>query len=312
VENTSVQDAREAVPVETGAVEPEREKAGQAGHPWLRLGFPVVVMCAVLTALYWEVLRVQAQDCWDDPNYSHAFLVPFFSGFLIWQRRKELAALTAQGSWIGLPVLLAGIAALLLGDLGGETFLMRSSLIVVLAGLILFHLGRAIFQELAFPLLFLLFTVPLPVIVFNAVAFPLQNFAAQNAARTLDLFGVPVLLDGNVIHLSRITLGVSEACSGIRSLVSLLAVAIAWAYLSLPGIWAMVALAASTVPIAVLANAGRVVATGLVAQWFGVEYAEGLFHSFSGWVIFLVAFACLLAVHNMIHLIQNRWRTKAP
>jgi exosortase len=312
VENTSVEDAREAVPAETEAMEPEREKAGQAGHPWLRLRFPVVAICAVLTALYWEVLRVQVLDCWDDPNYSHAFLVPFSSGFRIWQRRKELGALTAQGTWIGLPVLLAGIAALLLGDLGGETLLMRSSLIVVLAGLTLFHLGRAIFQELAFPLLFLLFMVPLPVIVFNAVAFPLQNFAAQNAARTLDLFGVPVLLEGNVVHLSRITLGVSEACSGIRSLVSLLVVAIAWAYLTLPGIWAVVALAASTIPITVLANAGRVVATRLVAQWFGVEYAQGLFHTFSGWVIFLVAFAYLLVVHSLIRLIQSRWRTQAP
>ena len=115
-----------------------------------------------------------------------------------------------------------------------------------------------------------------------------------------------------MIHLSRITLGVSEACSGIRSLVSLLVVAIAWAYLTLPGIWAVVALAASTIPITILANAGRVVATGLVAQWFGVEYAQGLFHTFSGWVIFLVAFACLLAVHSVIRLIQSRWRTQAP
>jgi exosortase len=312
VESAGVEVAREPLPVETGAAELERGQVGQTGSAWLRLGLPVVVIVAILIALYWEVLRVQAQDVWDDPNYSHAFLVPLFSGFLIWRRRARLGALTAEGSWIGLPVLFAGVGALLLGDLAGETFLMRSSLIIVLAGLVLFHLGRSTFQELVFPLLFLLFMVPLPVIVFNALAFPLQNLAAQNAAWTLDLLGVPVLLDGNVIHLSRITLGVSEACSGIRSLVSLLVVAVAWGYLSLPGIGGTVALTASAVPITVLANAGRVVATGLIAQWFGVEYAEGLFHVFSGWIIFLVAFVCLLAVHSMIRRVQRRRHTQGP
>ena len=299
------------MPVETGTPEPELREIGQAGRSWLRVGLPIVVLLAVLTALYWEVIRVWILDCWDDPNYSHAFLVPFFSGFLIWQRRKELGALTIQGNWIGLPVIVAGIGALLLGDLAGETFLMRSSLIIVLVGLVLFHLGRATFQALAFPLLFLFFMVPLPVIVFNAVAFPLQKFAAQNAAWTLDLLGVPVLLDGNVIYLSRITLGVSEACSGIRSLISLLAAAIAWAHLSLPGIWATAGLAAATVPITMLANSCRVVATGLIAQWFGSEYAQGLFHTFSGWVIFVTAFLGLLAVHGMIRLGQRRLRKRA-
>jgi len=288
----------------------ERGEARAAVDPWLRWVLPAVVMAGLLAAIYWGVLRVLLEDCWDDPNYSHAFLVPFFSGFLVWRRRRELAALVLRGSWVGLPVLLTGIVMLLLGHLGGETFLMRSSLIVVLAGLILFHLGRPIFRELAFPLLFLFFMIPLPVIVFNAVAFPLQNLAAQNAARTLDLIGVPVLLDGNVIHLSRISLGVTEACSGIRSLISLLAVAIAWAYLSLPGMGGMAVLAVATVPITVLANAGRVIATGLIAQWFGVEFAEGLFHAFSGWVIFLVAMAGLLVVHGVIRLAQHR-RTRA-
>src|SRR6266436_1708121 len=245
------------VPHNSVSVETER-----SAPPWLRAVVPALVIVGLLAVLYGNVLRVLLADCWDDPNYSHAFLVPFFSGFLVWQRRRELTALTPHGSWIGLPVLLAGIVMLLLGHLGGELFLTRTSLIIVLAGLLLFHLGKPTFRELAFPLFFLFFMVPLPMIVFNAVAFPLQNLAAQNAARTLDLFGVPVLLDGNVIHLSTISLGVTEACSGIRSLISLFAVAIAWAYLSLPGMWGMAVLAAATVPITVLANAGRVIVTG--------------------------------------------------
>jgi exosortase len=258
------------------------------------------------------VFRDLVWQWWDDPNYSHGFVVPLFSGVLVWQRRKALAALPAEGSWIGLLLLLAGVGMLLLGDLGAENFLMRSSFIVVLAGLALFHLGRTTFRMLTFPLLFLFFMVPLPATLFYAVAFPLQQLAARNAAWTLDLLGVPVLLDGNVIRLSHISLGVTEACSGIRSLISLLAVAVAWAHLTLPGTWAMLGLAASAVPITVLANTGRVVATGLVGQWFGMEYAEGVFHTFSGWVIFLVAFACLLAVHSMIRLVQQALQKRVP
>jgi exosortase len=285
-------------------VKPESRTIRQSASSWRPVS--VLALLAILAALYWDVVRVQIEDCWDDPNYSHAFLVPFFSGYLIWRRRKDLAGSTGRGHWIGLLLLVAGLGARFLGDVAGETFLMRTSLIVVIVGLILFHLGRAVLRVVAFPVLFLFFTVPLPVIVFNAVAFPLQNLAAGNAAWTLDALGVPVWLDGNVIHLSRITLGVSEACSGIRSLISLLAVAVAWAHLSLSGLLAAAALVASALPITVFANAFRVVATGLIAQWFGVEYAEGTFHTFSGWVIFLAAFLGLAAVHGLLHQVQRR------
>src|SRR5262249_28724366 len=148
-----------------------------------------------------------------------------------------------------------------------------SSLIVVIAGLVLLNLGPEFGRGVAFPLAYLLFAIPLPSIVFYAIAFPLQQLAAANAAWTLDLLGVPVLLDGNVIHLSQLTLGVTEACSGIRSLVSMLALAVAWGALTFGSPWATAVLAAAAVPITVVANAGRVVATGLVGQYLGVEYA---------------------------------------
>ena len=264
------------------------------------------LLAALLAVLYAPILRELVWDWWDDPNYSHGFLVPVFSAYLAWQRRDALAAAPHRGSWLGLPVVLLGLGALVLGDVGAELFLSRSSLIVVLFGLTLFHLGPAITRLLAFPLAYLAFAIPLPAILFYAVAFPLQTLAAQNAAWTLDLLGVPVLLDGNVIHLSQVTLGVTEACSGIRSLISLLALAVAWAYLTLPGLVSMAILVASAVPITVVANAGRVVATGLIGQAFGIEYATGFFHTFSGWVIFLFAFAGLLAVHGLIRLATAR------
>jgi exosortase len=266
---------------------------------------------ALLVALYASVLPVWLEDLWDDPNYSHVFIVPIISGFVLWQRRHRLATLPIEGSWRGLPLLLAGVAALIVGDVGAETFLMRTSLIVVIAALVLLHLGSAFLRALAFPLGFLLFMVPMPAIFFYAMTSRLQKLAAETGASALDLLGVPILLDGNVIHLSRITLGVSEACSGIRSLITLVALGVAWAYLMMPKLWMRIVLVVSVLPITIVANAGRVVVTGLVGQWFGVEYAEGFFHFLSGWLIFVVALLCLLAVHGVLRAVTPRhdWGT---
>ena len=206
-------------------------------------------------------------------------------------------------------MILAGIGALILGDLGAENFLMRSSLIVIIAGLILFHLGTHVFRAILFPLAFLFFMVPLPGIIFYAVTFPLQRLAAEQAAWTLDALGVPVLLDGNIIHLAQLSLGVTEACSGIRSLISLFAGAVAWAYLLLPVGWPMLVFVAATVPITIFANAARVVLTGLIGQYFGVQYASGFFHEFAGWAIFIFAFVSLLATYSLLRALSlRRWR----
>jgi exosortase len=277
---------------------------------WLRASAGAAVLAALLGALYWGILRDLVVQWWDDPNYSHGFLVPLFSGFLVWRLRGKLAALPVRGSWMGLPLLVAGVGALLLGDIASELFFARSSLIVIIAGLVLFHLGGAWLRALAFPLGFLFFMIPLPGTVFYAIAFPLQHVAAQNAVWALDLIGVPVLRDGNVIHLSQVTLGVTEACSGIRSLISLLALAVAWGYLTLGGPWAIAALAVSSVPITIAANAARVVTTGLVAQWFGPWYALGFFHSFSGWLIFVFALASLCLVQALVQAGRRAWKRR--
>ncbi len=288
------------------------ETLSEKGHSGLWPRVTALVFLTLLAGLYAGILRDLAWQWWDDSNYTHGFLVPIFSGLLIWQRRKQLATLPEKGSWTGLPVLFAGVGALLLGEIGAENFLMRSSLIMILVGLVLFHLGRESFRVLAFPLLFLFFMVPLPATLFYAVAFPLQNLAARNAAWTLDTLGVPVLLDGNIIHLTKQSLGVAEACSGIRSLISLLSVSVGWAALTLSGFCAMAIFVAAVVPITILANAGRVVVTGLIGQWFGVEYAQGFFHTFSSWLVFVFAFLCLLGVHSAIRLVQARREKRTP
>ena len=284
---------------------PEDETAtAHTGTRRARAVVPLILLfVGLLVALYWRILPDLVRQWWDDPNYSHGFLIPFFSAYLVWSQRERLRAVAiSPAGWSGVLVLLVGLGMLILGDIGAELFLSRSSIIVIMAGLILLFAGRAGLYEMAFPLTFLLFMVPIPAILFYAVTFPLQSLAAQNAAWTLDLFGVPVLLDGNVLHLSQITLGVTEACSGVRSLISLLALAMAWAYLTLDKRWAMVVLVASAVPITVAANSVRVVSTGLIGQWFGMSYAQGFFHTFSGWLIFLFAFVALLGVHGLIRL----------
>jgi exosortase len=271
-----------------------------------------VLLAAVLATVYWPVLVGLAAQWWSDPNYTHGFLVPLFSAFLVWQQRARLQAVIGNGSLIGLAVLIGGLFILILGSIGAENFLMRTSLIIVLGGLVLFHLGTRVFRVLLFPLMFLLFMVPVPGVVFYAVTFPLQRLAAQQATWALDLLGVPVLLDGNVIYLSQITLGVTEACSGIRSLISLLASAVAWAYLTLPLGFVSVCFVLAAIPITIVANAARIVATGLIGQWLGVEYASGFFHEFAGLAVYLFAVLCLAGVYGLGRMVLGPVRERRP
>ena len=183
---------------------------------------------------------------------------------------------------------------LVVGSVGAELFLQRSSFIVVLAGLVWLILGTAFLRELAFPLAFLVFMIPLPAIVMNAVAFPLQLFAAQTATFCMQAAGIPVLREGNVITLAATTLEVAEACSGIRSLQALLALGAVYGYFTQKAAWKKWALVLLSVPIAIAANAFRVAGTGFLAHYWGSEMAQGFYHGFAGWIVFVVAFALLL------------------
>jgi len=273
------------------------------GRPVLWAGLPALVLLALLAALYAGILRDLAWQWWDDSNYTHGFLVPIFSGVLIWQRRKQLAALPAEGTWIGLLVLLLGIGALLLGDVGSENFLMRSSLIVILVGLVLFHLGWRVFRVVAFPLLFLFFMVPLPATLFYAVAFPLQNLAARNAAWTLDMLGVPVLLDGNIIHLTKQSLGVAEACSGLSMLFVFLALATAVAFVVERPWLDRVIVLLSAAPIAIVANVVRIAVTALAYEYVGREVGDFIFHDLAGWLMMPLALLMMWGVLKLIDVV---------
>jgi exosortase len=215
-------------------------------------------------------------------------------------RRKELTALTIRPHWIGAVVTIGSLFVLMAGRLGAELFLARISLVGLTAGTVLFLYGTRHFRLLAFPIAFLLLMVPLPAVVFNQLAFPLQLLASSAGETVLSASGIPVLREGNVLMLPTTTLEVVQACSGIRSLVSLLTLAIILGKLTEPRVWARVVLAALSLPVAIAANAARVAGTGLAAEWISPQAADGFFHEFSGWVVFVVAFALLLGAQRAL------------
>jgi exosortase len=241
-----------------------------------------------------------------DPNYSHGFFVPAFSLFVIWSERERLRALPLRPSWSGLLVLGVAVAILTAGTLGAELFLSRVSLLLAIGGLMVLMLGWNHLRAVLFPWLFLLLMIPIPTIVFNEITFPLQLLASRVAAHVLPLAGVPVLREGNIIQLPAMALEVAEACSGIRSLMSLATLAIIYGYLLEPRVSLRVVLALSSIPIAVIANSARIVGTGLLVQYWDPEKAQGFFHTFSGWLIFVVSLALLFLTHQGLQWLWNR------
>jgi len=268
-----------------------------------------IVLLLLVAYLYAEVIPRLVGQWWNDPNFSHGFFVPIFSGMLVWQKRAKLAAMPLAPSWFGLVVIAGALATLVVGVLGAELFLSRTSLILLLCGLVIQFFGWAHLRSMTFPLAFLLLMVPIPAIIFNQIAFPLQLLASQMASWLLPLLGVPALRLGNVIHLPVMTLEVVEACSGIRSLVSLGTLAIIYGYLLEPSYGKRVALGLASIPIAVAANAMRVVGTGLLGEYWEPEKAQGFFHAFSGWVIFVLSLLMFFALHGLMKL-PAKWRER--
>jgi exosortase len=257
-------------------------------------------LAAVLLWVYGGVLSSLARQWTSDDNYSHGFFVLPLALYFAWQRRDDLRNARLRPSVAGLILLSISLLVLLAGRLGAELFLTRVSLIGVIGGIILFVWGRDHFRMLAFPLAFLILMIPLPAIIFNQIAFPLQLIASRAGETVLSLSGIPVLREGNVLQLPSRSLEVAEACSGIRSLVSLLTLAIVLGYFAERRTGRRVLIALSAVPIAILANAARVAGTGLASELVSPAAAEGFFHTFSGWLMFVVAFFGLLAVQRLI------------
>ncbi len=266
-------------------------------------------LCLVLGLLYWHIGAKLVSDWYNIGDESHGFLVPFFALFLVWDKRRKLSAMLVRPSWVGAPLVVLGCITLLLGVYGAELFLSRVSFLLILSGLIWTLCGRQIVRELLFPLAVLLLAIPFPTILFNQITFPLQLLASRLASGMLPLMGVPVLREGNVIQLPAMKLEVAEACSGIRSLMSLFTLSVFYGYFlerTTTRRWIM---ALASIPIAVGANALRIVGTGLCVQYWDPSKGEGFFHEFSGWVMFLISLGFLYFVHRALQLV---WPQRVP
>jgi exosortase len=275
---------------------------------YARLAWGPVLIGALVAAAYWRVLAKLVTDWWQIPDFSHGFLVPIFVAYLVWEKRKTLRGTKIASTWSGIAVVALGLVVLLLGVYGAELFLSRVSLVILLAGLVLSFGGWQLLKELRFALLVLLLAIPVPSIIFNEITLPLQTLAAKLASALLPLFGVPVLREGNVIELPAMKLEVAEACSGIRSLMSLFAFSIFYGYFIERSFPRRTVLAAASIPIAIAANAVRILGTGLCVQYWDPDKALGFFHEFSGWVMFLVSLGCLFIVHRMMGLFPSKRR----
>ena len=267
--------------------------------------WPLAILGLLLLGLYGSTLVHLVLQWWRNPNFSHGFFVPLFSAFIVWQERDRFARLPVRPSWLGLPILAFAMCILVIGQMGAELFLSRFSLLLALAGLIVLYLGWAFFKAALFPWAFLILMIPIPAVIFNQITFPLQMLASRFAAAVLPIFGVPILRDGNIINLPSMALEVAEACSGIRSLMSLVTLAVIYGYLMEKRIWVRCLLVAVSVPIAVVANGVRIIGTGLLVQYWDPDKAEGYFHASWGWIIFVVSLVLLYGIHGLISVISR-------
>jgi exosortase len=247
------------------------------------------------------VLRV-ARGWWQDPNYTHGFFVPICSLFLIWEKRSALAALPVKPAWSGLVILLFALIALALGTVSSEFFLCRLSILLLICGIVVFLAGWDHLAAVSFPLAFLVLMIPSATVV-DKLTLPLQILASKTASFLLATAGVSAVREGNIILLPTARLEVAEACSGIRSLFSLITLTVIYGYLAETKIGVRVLLALMAIPTAILANALRIAVTGLVVESFGIESAEGTLHLFSGWLIFAGSLLLIFLFHRLTQML---------
>ncbi len=271
----------------------------------LAIGAALVIFAPIL---YYMVLHWRQV-----PTYSHGFLVAPLALYFAWERRPLLRRCAIEPSWWGVLPLALGALALGVGRLGVELMAMRVAFVLTLHGLVLLLLGRQVYRTLLFPLLFLFLMIPPPQSLVNAVTFPLQLIAADLAVDALHRLAIPALREGNIIHLPHTQLFVAEACSGLRSLQALGTLAVVFAYFFRRNAVERVVIVLSALPIAIVVNAVRVGATGILTYYLGEQAAEGWIHQTEGFVTFGVALALLMVEAWLLQVVGARtWRRRRP
>lgn len=274
---------------------PAVEETQRLTVPWSELA----VFSALILICYAPVLEHLGWQWLNDPDMGHGFFVPLVAGYIAWQRREQLLALRPQPNRWGLLIVGWGALQMIIGILGTELFTSRTAFVITVIGVVFTLGGPPFMRKLAFPLFLLFLMIPIPAVIYNELTFPLQILASELAAGALSVLGVPVLRDGNILELPNGQLSVVEACSGIRSLLSLTFLALVYGHFFEKKTWIRVALFLATIPVAILANGTRVTVTGVLYE-VRPDLAEGFFHESTGLVIFLLAAVILFFVHRAL------------
>ncbi|MFH1154530.1 MAG: exosortase/archaeosortase family protein [Pseudomonadota bacterium] len=262
----------------------------------------ILILVTGFGLLFFNTIRGLINDWSTDPNFSHGFLVPFIVLYMVWHKKEQLAVLSRRPAIGGLLLIVMGMLSHMAGTIGAELFVMRVSMVITLAGIVLYLCGSQIFTALLAPLAYLIIMIPIPAIVWNKIAFPLQLFAARLSADMINMLGIPVFREGNILRLAETSLEVVDACSGLRSLTSLLALSGVFAFIAPLGFWKKWILFFSAIPIAVVVNIMRLTATAVMATYIGPETAQGFLHEMSGILVFIVA----LGLVYLVFIIESR------
>jgi exosortase len=264
--------------------------------------FPFVQMAwylALLIALFFSVLANMVKEWATMEEMGHGFFVPLVAGYILWEDREHILAQPVKPCLPAAILIVWGFFQMILGFLGADFFVARTAFLIALVGVVWTLAGSAVIRAVLFPLFILLFMIRIPLFLYQQLTFPLQILASKVATVLLQALSIPVLRDGNILELPSQRLEVIEACSGIRSLLSLTFLSLAYAYVFDNRAWMRPVLFVCAIPIAIAANAIRITMTGILSE-YNKNLAEGFFHSFEGWVLFMVALAGLIGTHQLI------------
>jgi exosortase len=278
-----------------------------AAAPQTRIDWqPIAWFGLLLIACYAPILYRMANQWATDDDMGHGFFVPVVAGYIAWQRRHLLAATPCKTNWFGLLIVVFGGLLSVVGTLGAELFTARMAFLIALVGAILFLGGTQWLKILSFPLALLLFMIPIPAIIYSALTLRLQMFASELGELLITAMGIPVLREGNTLKLPSQTLDIVDACSGIRSLLSLLFLSLVYSYFTDKRVWMRWALLVATIPIAIGANGIRVAVTGLLSE-IDTKLATGIYHEAEGYIVFIVALIALVAIHRFFSFAAKRF-----
>lgn len=260
----------------------------------------LLVVGTAFVALYFSVIKELVKDWETNPNFSHGYFIPFICAAMIYSRRSSLGEIEIKPANLGVLVLAAGLLQYYIAVVGSEFFLQRSSMVLVLLGMALFLGGKELTRAILFPVLYLFLMIPIPAVVWSAIAFPMQLFSSMIAEKFINLLGIPIFREGNVLHLAQTTLEVVDACSGLRSLTSMLALSFGLAFFTNTSYTKRTVIVLAALPIAVLGNIVRLTGTAILASKYGSKVAQGFLHDFSGWLVFVLGIALLWSTAELL------------